>query len=109
MATYHIHHRALGHGLGSGGDDLWMAMTKVRDRVHREEVDVLLPVDIPCFGSLGLDEGYLSRIGMSDWPGVLDGLERTYWVGSETSSYIVVIKLHDLLALLGHIALWVSS
>lgn len=33
----------------------------------------------------------------------------TYWIGSETSSYIVVIKTHDLLIFLGHNALLFSN
>ena len=29
--SYHIYHRALGRGLGSGGDDPGVAMAKIRD------------------------------------------------------------------------------
>lgn len=62
---YHVHHRALRRGLCSGGDDLGMTVAKVRHRVHGQKVDVLLPVDVPCFGSLRPDEGYLGSVLVS--------------------------------------------
>lgn len=37
------------------------------------------------------------------------GLGKTYWIGSEAPSYIIVIEIHDLLILLGYRVVWCQS